>query len=569
MTQNKKVKNDKKGRFKENDEKSKNKNDSIYDFTDWNFRYFSCRNFLNFNSEDSGYGGGGITCTLSVDKTNLKPTDTILNLTVTIENTTGKDLFGAQVDIQVDPEVFEVDAKVDAECGIIQSTDISNSYVDVNNSSLSTGKISLAGDDNYKAISKQRWVMAGYKLKVKKPASDFSSITMSNDLIPDMLGTQQEVTLVGSDIKIAFTPLSKECEMTNLTSTINEVKITKNENDFVATVPYSISTFDTASLRPTVSAGATVTYSPNGNVSLNEGDNTITMTVTAEDGTTNKQYSLVITRQAGENVNTLSSLTVKNNTNTLLSKTGAQLSSGTNDDLGTISYQDRGNISVSTAKNGNFSTVQIQLDNATKYTGNASETNKTLNLGMLTAGNHTVKVVVNSQTGTKTEYVITLNVQAPDTNNNLATMQLKMENGQVIELDKEFDPSVTSYSVTLPKGTSKVTVEATTQSQLSRVTGTGEHNVPGTIQITVTAEDGSTKVYTVTVTVEKDEPTPPNPDDNDPDKPNPDDPTTDETNSKVDLFPYILGLIILGANNILAFIIIVVMVAQRKKNENK
>ena len=411
--------------------------------------------------------------------------------------------------------------------------------------------------------------MAGYKLKVKKPASDFSSITMSNDLIPDMLGIQQEVTLVGSDIKIVFTPFSTECEMTNLTSSISQVTITKNGNDYVATVPYSISTFDTASLNPTVSAGATVTYSPNGKIPLNEGENTITMTVTAEDGTTNKQYRLVITRLSGENVNTLSSLTVKNNSNTLLSKTGAQLSSGTNDDLGTISYQDRGNISIITAKNGNFSTVQIQLDGVSKYTGNASETNKTLSLGMLTAGNHTVKVVVNSQTGTKTEYVITLNVQAPDTNNNLATMILKNVNGEEITLDQAFDADTTSYTVTLPEGSSKVTVEATAQSSNATITGDGEHNVPGTIQITVTAEDGSTKVYTVTVTVENDEPTPPNPDDNDPDKPNHDDPTTDETNSKVDLFPYILGLIILGANNILAFIIIVVMVAQRKKNENK
>jgi hypothetical protein len=71
-------------------------------------------------------------------------------------------------------------------------------------------------------------------------------------------------------------------------------------------------------------------------------------------------------------------------------------------------------------------------------------------------------------------------------------------------LDPEFAASTTSYTVNLPTGTASVTVEAVANQAAASVSGAGEITIPEggtTIDVVVTAEDGTTKTYTVEFTV--------------------------------------------------------------------
>lgn len=83
-----------------------------------------------------------------------------------------------------------------------------------------------------------------------------------------------------------------------------------------------------------------------------------------------------------------------------------------------------------------------------------------------------------------------------DTNNALST--LSVAEGT---LSPEFDPEVTSYTIEVPYGTTSITVTASPESEAATVNIGDFSDLPGSDVVTVTAEDGSTREYTITVTV--------------------------------------------------------------------
>lgn len=69
-------------------------------------------------------------------------------------------------------------------------------------------------------------------------------------------------------------------------------------------------------------------------------------------------------------------------------------------------------------------------------------------------------------------------------------------------LSPAFDPDITEYTLKLPAGSSSVTIDATAHHAKATVTGTGEYtSFPTDAEITVTAEDGTTKTYTISISV--------------------------------------------------------------------
>lgn len=69
-------------------------------------------------------------------------------------------------------------------------------------------------------------------------------------------------------------------------------------------------------------------------------------------------------------------------------------------------------------------------------------------------------------------------------------------------LSPVFDPNVTEYALKLPAGTTSVTIDAAAHHPKATITGTGEYTpFPTDAVITVTAEDGTTKTYTVSISV--------------------------------------------------------------------
>lgn len=122
----------------------------------------------------------------------------------------------------------------------------------------------------------------------------------------------------------------------------------------------------------------------------------------------------------------------------------------------------------------------------------------------LNYGNNAINIVVTAPSGAKKTY--TINVNREDTrskNNNLSG--IKLSTGT---LNPSFNSNKTSYSVSVPFDITSIKVEANAEDSKSKVSISGGGNLKAgaitTVTIKVTAENGSTKTYTVKVTRGKD-----------------------------------------------------------------
>ena len=97
------------------------------------------------------------------------------------------------------------------------------------------------------------------------------------------------------------------------------------------------------------------------------------------------------------------------------------------------------------------------------------------------------------------------------TTSNQQSTQTKSSNANLVNLGIRphdftgFSPNKTSYSVAVPQDTETVEVYAQVADNGATVTGTGSVNLDegeNTINVTVTAEDGTTKTYTINITRE-------------------------------------------------------------------
>jgi hypothetical protein len=121
----------------------------------------------------------------------------------------------------------------------------------------------------------------------------------------------------------------------------------------------------------------------------------------------------------------------------------------------------------------------------------------------VSSGSGTANVIVTALNGTdKKTYTINITVSDTPPSDDATLSALSVSTGT---LDPTFDPSVASYTVLVPTGTSSVTVNATTNDDNASVTGDGAVNLSsgsGKATVVVTAEDGTTKkTYTVNITV--------------------------------------------------------------------
>ncbi|NDD26544.1 MAG: hypothetical protein EB103_06770, partial [Actinobacteria bacterium] len=113
----------------------------------------------------------------------------------------------------------------------------------------------------------------------------------------------------------------------------------------------------------------------------------------------------------------------------------------------------------------------------------------------LAVGNNTVSVEVTAANGTtKTTYTVTVVRSAPAFSNDTSLSTFKVDGETVTD----------GSSITIAQGRTSVSVEAVPTSNLATALTAGNTNLqPGANQVTVTvtADDGTVKVYTVTVTV--------------------------------------------------------------------
>ena len=239
---------------------------------------------------------------------------------------------------------------------------------------------------------------------------------------------------------------------------------------YTASVDYSVTS---VAVTPTLFDN-TSTVRVVGGTNLQVGANTITVTVTAQDGVTTKVYTVTVTRGAPSSDANLSGLTLSSGT-----LSPAFSSSGTSYTVAVPNSVT--SIGVSPTPSNGWATVQV--------TGASN----------LAVGANTVTVTVTAQDGVTTKVYSIVVTRLPSSNANLSALALS--NGM---LSPAFSSSVTSYTAAVPYYISWLAVTPTRYDGTAAVQVSGGSNLAvgaNTVTVTVTAQDGvTTKVYTVIVT---------------------------------------------------------------------
>ena len=325
---------------------------------------------------------------------------------------------------------------------------------------------------------------------------------------------------------------------------------------YTATVPYTTSNTNVTATPTDDKALVEGT----GNKVLNVGENTITVTVKAEDRNVSDTYTVTVTREAASTDATLSDLTVDGTTiegfspdtfeyflTVENSKTQVVLDAVAADTTATITgtgtkdlavKDNTFKIDVTSQSNETLSyTVHIRRksnDSTLKsltitsddgilepifnpatlsytytagpdvtsvtVTGEANDDDATVdgNTTVNPFDTNEVKLKVTAEDDSYTEYVISI-TRTQSSNKDLNTLSV-----EGYDLDPTFDPDTTSYTVTVPNGVENINIVATPDDDKADVDGTGTKPVSigdNTFTVEVTPEDGSEpKVYTIVVT---------------------------------------------------------------------
>ncbi len=249
----------------------------------------------------------------------------------------------------------------------------------------------------------------------------------------------------------------------------------------------------------TVNGTAVTSGSASEDITLSTGANTITIIVTAEDGTTTKTYTITVTKLApaepSNNAN-LAGLTLSQGT------LAPSFSANTTSYSAEVQYN-IASLTVTPTAAGVNASITV---NGTAVSSGSASGSITLNTG---ANTITVLVTAEDGTTTKTYTVTVTKLVEPSHNADLASLTLSQGT-----LSPVFSSATMTYTAEVPYGTASITVTPTAAGVSASITVNGTPVSSGTatnitlntgantITVLVTAEDGMTpKTYTVTVTV--------------------------------------------------------------------
>ncbi len=239
----------------------------------------------------------------------------------------------------------------------------------------------------------------------------------------------------------------------------------------------------------TINGTATTAGSPR-TVNLDVGANPIPIVVIAQDSS-EQTYTLTVTRAADADAN-LQSLTV-----TGVTLSPAPFAANTAAYSAGVPYA---TTSVSVTAVAQSATAKVTVNSL------PVNSNPSLTVSLPNVGANPISIVVTAQDGTKKTYTVTL-TRAQDNNNNLQSLAVAG-----VTLSPGFSAATTAYSGTVASTATSVSITATVQSDLAKLTVNGltatsgaarSVNVnPGAnaIAVVVTAADSSKKTYTLNIT---------------------------------------------------------------------
>ena len=230
---------------------------------------------------------------------------------------------------------------------------------------------------------------------------------------------------------------------------------------------------------------------------LNVGTNTVTVIVTAQDSTT-KTYIITLTRAASLSGNAdLGGLTISSGT------LSPQFSSS---DITYTASVDNSvtQVTVTPTASDSLATIAVNDNIVPSGTGH-------IVTGLTVGEPTTVTVIVTAQDSTTKTYIITL-TRAASLSDNANLGGLTISSGT---LSPQFSSSDITYTASVDNSVTQVTVTPTASDSLATIavndntvtSGTGyiltglTVDEPTTVTVIVTAQDSTTKTYTITVTV--------------------------------------------------------------------
>lgn len=216
----------------------------------------------------------------------------------------------------------------------------------------------------------------------------------------------------------------------------------------------------------------TATYVIKNNANFRIGKNTVSVVVTAEDGTV-KTYNIVVNKE------------------------------GSDDNLLKAINSSEGTVSPTFNSNTNEYTLDIPNETTSvTITGVPNDTLSTVSGNgtyKLATGENDVNLVVTSETGKQNTYVVKV-IRAKNSNNNLK--DIKIKNGEK-EIKFDFDPETTSYSINVDNSVDSINIEATPEVKTTTIPENGDHTLEtglNTIILHSTAENGDIKEYILSIT---------------------------------------------------------------------
>ena len=224
--------------------------------------------------------------------------------------------------------------------------------------------------------------------------------------------------------------------------------------------------------------------------------NTVTVIVTAQDSTT-KTYIITLTRAAALSGNAdLGGLTISSGT------LSPQFSSS---DITYTASVDNSvtQVTVTPTASDSSATITVNGNTVTSGTGH-------IVIGLIAGEPNTVTVIVTAQDSTTKTYIITL-TRAASLSGNADLGGLTISSGT---LSPQFSSSDITYTASVDNSVTQVTVTPTASDSLATITvndntvtsGTGHIVIgliagePNTVTVIVTAQDSTTKTYTITLT---------------------------------------------------------------------
>lgn len=224
-----------------------------------------------------------------------------------------------------------------------------------------------------------------------------------------------------------------------------------------------------------------------GDIALDNDETTATIKVKAEDGTT-KTYTVKIVKEDEKTEEKDSDATLKS-----LDMSGYTLNPTFNKDINTYSIKVKNSVTgldVKAIPNSDKATVSISGNKGWQE------------------GNNVVTIKVTAEDGSTNTYTINVTRESSGGNkedtkssdNYLSDLTIRSSH----EIDKEFNKDISVYNITVPYEVDKLDLSTVTSNNKAKIKITGNNDFKvgevNTVEIEVTAEDGSIRIYTLNVT---------------------------------------------------------------------